>query len=214
MVSINIFFKCGHCEEDEELDEPVMLPADFELVLQPGHYAEGARFLQAHKTHQLHQLKQFGDAPDTDEANKVGGLTILADDELKREDRNRIDGEPALEILLNDLGAIVDNLKVVVVHGRVENDEDVDEEAAIDDVVEDQDAAVELVVQRDLGRRCNARVQEEHIDQHVPVQLPRVGGRDEQGAGLLLTRGSGGFLNRHLQHFALVTFPKDLFHHV
>ena len=93
--------------------------------------------------------------------------------QLEGNDREDVYPEPARQVALGDLVTIGNDVVVVIDNGRVEDQDDVDEEEAVDGVVDDVPLTTQLIViiQSYLRRCDDARENQQHCDEHVPVEF-------------------------------------------
>ena len=125
---------------------------------------------QLHQPQQLDHLQHLGDAADPRVTQEVRGVSS-AKDEVEGDDGDQVDQKPTPQVVLHYETPVVDDLEVFVVHGRVEDDNDVDQEEPIDRIINGRPRDAEVVAQSDLNWRDDAREEKGYRDEHVPVQL-------------------------------------------
>ena len=154
---------------------------------------------ELHETDQLHQFEDLVDTADARQPNQIGRVAA-AEHQFERQNGDQVEEEPTLDVVYCNFAPLLNDLKVIVVDGCIENDHYVQQEHTVHNVVDDGPSAFHLLVEGKLNWRDDARIYQYACDDDVPVCLVFVLWRDEAVAGWLAF--NDGFGDLVLKNFA------------
>ena len=93
---------------------------------------------------------------------------------IKGYDGQKIDEEPALNVLAANSSSAIDGDEVFIVGGGVEDDEDIQEEEDVDEAIDDEPVKAILFNEGDSVRGDDAGENESKSDEHLPIVNPGV----------------------------------------
>lgn len=128
---------------------------------------------------QLHEFEDLVDAADSRHPHDVCRVAA-AEHIVEWEDAKQVEQEPGRQVLVSDDFAVTDNLHVVIVDCRVEDDDHVNEEQDVDDIVDPDPVSWKAVsVDRELERSNHAGEQQHREHVEIPGRFPFILGQDQ-----------------------------------
>ena len=160
---------CRNPEDGKEREEPAVLRLETEIFLDPAHQVDRSLLLKLENPYQLDQFEHPGNTAYPNDSNQVADLASRIEHPFKWENCNQVNRKPRGKILVKDGGAIFNDFEVIVVDGRIEDDEDVDQEKAIYNTIDRQGCTLKSRIQGNLHGRRKAGVQQHYGHEEIPI---------------------------------------------